>query len=104
MDFAIDVHGVAISLRETSGTIFEKTRTPLSKWVLAIGLFKIGIAAHQLKDEISITYKTSWQMLNRIRKAIHDDPLTHQLSGHIEVDETYYGGKKKRHAGPRCSG
>jgi hypothetical protein len=37
---------------ETSGTIFEKTRTPISKWICAIGLFKIGISANQLKDEI----------------------------------------------------
>ena len=37
---------------ETSGTIFEKTRTPISKWICTISLFKVGIFGNQLKDEI----------------------------------------------------
>jgi len=55
---------------ETSGTIFAKTRTPLSKWVLAIGLFKIGISARALQAELGMTYKTAWTMLDRIRQAV----------------------------------
>jgi transposase-like protein len=89
---------------ETSGTIFEKTRTPISKWICAIGLFKIGISANQLKDEIQVTYKAAWQMLTKIRKAIKRDPLTDQLSGHIEVDETYFGGRQKGKRGRGAAG
>jgi transposase-like protein len=89
---------------ETSGTIFEKTRTPLSKWICAIGLFKVGISANQLKDEIRVTYKAAWQMLAKIRKAIKGDSLTDQLSGHIEVDETYFGGKRKGKRGRGAAG
>jgi transposase len=89
---------------ETSGTIFEKTRTPLSKWVCAIALFKIGISANQLKDEIRVTYKAAWQMLAKIRKAITRDPLTDQLAGHIEVDETYFGGRQKGKRGRGAAG
>ena len=86
---------------ETSGTIFDKTRTPISKWICAIGLFKVGVSANQLKDEIRVTYKVAWQMLAKIRKAIKGDSLTDQLSGHIEVDETYFGGKRKEQARTR---
>jgi transposase len=89
---------------ETSGTIFEKTRTPISKWICAIALFKIGISANQLKDEIRVTYKAAWQMLAKIRKAIKRDPLTGQLCGHIEVDETYFGGKRKGKRGRGAAG
>jgi len=89
---------------ETSGTIFEKTRTPISKWICAIGLFKIGISANQLKDEIQVTYKAAWQMLTKIRRAIKRDPLTDQLSGHIEVDETYFGGRRKGKRGRGAAG
>jgi transposase-like protein len=89
---------------ETSGTIFEKTRTPISKWICAIGLFKIGISANQLKDEIQVTYKAAWQILTKIRKAIKRDPLTDQLSGHIEVDETYFGGRQKGKRGRGAAG
>lgn len=89
---------------ETSGTIFEKTRTPVSKWICAIALFKIGISANQLKDEIRVTYKAAWQMLSKIRKAVTRDHLTDQLFGHIEVDETYFGGKQKGKRGRGAAG
>jgi transposase len=89
---------------ETSGTIFDKTRTPISKWICAIGLFKVGVSANQLKDEIHVTYKVAWQMLAKIRKAIKGDPLTDQLSGHIAVDETYFGGKRKGKRGRGAAG
>ncbi len=89
---------------ETSGTIFERTRTPISKWICAIGLFKVGISANQLKDEIRVTYKAAWQMLSKIRSAIKRDPLADQLSGHIEVDETYFGGKRKGKRGRGAAG
>lgn len=89
---------------ETSGTIFEKTRTPISKWIFAIGLFRIGISANQLKEEIRVTYKTAWEMLKRIREAIKDDFLMNQLFGHIEVDETYFGGRRKGKRGRGAAG
>jgi transposase len=89
---------------ETSGTIFEKTRTPISKWICAIGLFKVGISANQLKDEIRVTYKVAWQMFSKIRKAIKDDRLTSQLSGHVEVDEAYFGGRRKGTRGRGAAG
>jgi len=79
----------------TTGTIFEKTRTPLSKWILAIGLFKVGISANQLKEEINVSYKTAWGMLHKIRSCIHQCHFLEQLKGSVEVDETYFGGRWK---------
>jgi transposase-like protein len=89
---------------ETSGTIFTKTRTPLTKWVLAIGLFKIGISARALQTELSVTYKTAWAMLDRIRQAVSVDPLVRRLSGEVEIDDTYYGGRRKGKRGRGAAG
>ena len=82
----------------TVGTIFEKSRIPLSKWLMAIHLIcssKKGISAHQLHRSLGITYKSAWFMAHRIRYAMTQEPLFSKLNGTIEVDETYIGGKAK---------
>jgi transposase-like protein len=81
------------------GTIFEDSHIPLGKWLLAIHLMcasKKGISAHQLHREIGVTYKTAWFMCHRIRLAMRSDFLTSKLSGTVEVDETYVGGKPRQ--------
>jgi transposase-like protein len=78
------------------GTPFEKTRTPLTHWFLAIYLFAIsknGMSACELQRNIGVTYKTAFRMLQQIRKLIQNDESL--LSGVIELDETYVGGKNK---------
>lgn len=82
----------------TVGTIFESSRIPLHKWLLAIHLMcssKKGMSAHQLHRMLGITYKTAWFMAHRIRYAMSQEPLFAKLSGTVEVDETYIGGKAK---------
>ena len=79
----------------TTGTVFEKTRTPLSKWILAVGLFKTGVSAHRLKEEVNVTYKTAWKMLNMIRSCISHGQLIDKLKGRVEVEDTYFGGRQK---------
>ena len=80
------------------GTPFERSRTPLQKWLYAIYLFSTsrhGVPAKELQRQIGVTYKAAWRMGHEIRKymAIVDgDP---PLSGHVEVDETYVGGRRK---------
>lgn len=82
----------------TVGTIFEDSRIPLNKWLLAIHLLcssKKGMSAHQIHRMLGITYKSAWFMMHRIRHAMTQEPLESKLSGIVEADETYIGGKAK---------
>lgn len=79
-----------------AGTIFEKSRTPLKSWFYAMFLIsstRCGISAKQLERELGVTYKTAWRMFSQVRKLMADD--TGMLSGEVEMDETYIGGKEK---------
>ena len=79
----------------TAGTIFHKTRTPLSSWFWAIYRMshdKKGISAVQLGKEIGVSYPTAWLMQHKIRKAMADRNSGYTLGGLVEVDEGYVGG------------
>lgn len=84
-----------------TATLFDNTKVSLRKWFLAIYLAasqKKGISSVQLGKEIGVTQKTAWFMLQRIRKCF-GIKKKHQLSGIVEADETFVGGKNKnRHA------
>ena len=79
----------------TTGTIFHDSHLPLPKWFMAIFLMcesKKGISANQMKRTLGVAQKTAWYLCHRIREAMKDmNP--EPLSGTIEVDETYVGGK-----------
>lgn len=78
-----------------TGTIFERSHLPLHKWLYAMYLLvtsRKGISSLQLSKEIGITQKSAWFVLHRLREAC-GDKLT-MLSGIVEVDETYIGGKE----------
>jgi transposase-like protein len=80
------------------GTIFEDSHIPLATWLKAIHLLcanKKGMSAHQLHRMLGITYKSAWFMAHRIRYAMSQEPLSSKLSGTVEVDETYIGGRRK---------
>jgi transposase-like protein len=82
----------------TVGTIFESSRIPLNKWLLAIHLMcasKKGMSALQLSRMLGITYKSAWFMAHRVRYAMTQEPLFSKLTGTVEVDETYVGGKAR---------
>lgn len=89
----------------TVGTIFEDSRIPLNKWLLAIHLLcssKKGMSAHQIHRMLGVTYKSAWFMVHRIRHAMSVEPLKSKLAGTVECDETYIGGKAKNmHASVR---
>jgi transposase-like protein len=88
----------------TVGTVFERSKVPLHKWVLATHLLcssKKGMSAHQLHRTLGVTYKTAWFMSHRIREAMGDDEPQGQLGGSgapVEVDETYWGNKQQKGA------
>jgi transposase-like protein len=80
----------------TVGTIFADSHIPLSKWLLAYHLLcasKKGMSAHQLHRMLKVTYRSAWFMAHRIRYTMSQEPLSSKLTGIIEVDETYVGGK-----------
>jgi|HubBroStandDraft_6_1064221.scaffolds.fasta_scaffold33560_3 hypothetical protein len=83
----------------TTGTIFADSHIPLHKWFMAISILvdaKKSMSANQLKEHLGLgSYRTAWYMVHRIRKAMVDEFPT-KLSGVVEVDETYVGGKAKR--------
>jgi transposase-like protein len=82
----------------TIGTIFEDSKIPLNKWLLAIHLLsasKKGMSAHQLHRMLGTTYKSAWFMAHRIRYAMSQPPYLEKLNGVVEADETYVGGVQK---------
>jgi len=83
----------------TVGTIFEGSHIGLHKWLLAFYLLcssKKGMSAHQLHRMLGITYKSAWFMAHRIRYAMEQPAFTTLLSGTVEADETYVGGKPRK--------
>jgi transposase-like protein len=80
----------------TVGTVFERSKIPLTKWWLATHLLnssKKGISAHQMHRLLGVTYKTAWFMMHRIREAMRTDGLE-PMGGNgkiVEADETYFG-------------
>ena len=84
----------------TIGTIMEDSHLPLRKWLIAFHLMcssKKGISALQLKRELGLgSYQTAWHMAHRIRLAMNADQTLKPLSGTVEVDETYIGGKPRK--------
>lgn len=87
------------------GTIFEDSKVPLRKWLLAIWLLtshKKGVASTTLARDIGVTQKTAWFMLHRLRTAATTKSFNGPLGGVVEADETFVGGKEKnKHASKR---
>ena len=78
-----------------TGTIFERSKVPLHKWLYAMYLLvtaRKGISSLQLAKQIGVTQKSAWFMLQRLREACGNDPTT--LAGIVECDETYVGGRE----------
>lgn len=73
----------------TSGTIFDSTHLPLTKWFMAIAMIceaKKGVSALQLQRHLGMNYRTAWHLGHRIREAMKEGGI---LSGVVEVDETW---------------
>jgi len=91
----------------TAGTIFDRTRTPLTVWFMACWMFatqKDGVSAQSLQRSLEIgSYQTAWAMLHRFRSVLIR-PDRERLSGIVEVDETFIGGEEPGLRGGRARG
>jgi transposase-like protein len=86
------------------GTIFEDSPIGLDKWLPCLWLIancKNGVSSYEVGRALDVTQKTAWFMLHRIRLAMQSESFD-RLSGHVEVDETYIGGRARNmHASKR---
>ena len=85
-----------------TGTAMEDSKLPLQKWAWAIYLEMTslkGVSSMKLHRDIGVTQKTAWFMLHRIREAFAD--AASAFEGPVEVDESYFGGKRKNMSNAR---
>lgn len=78
-----------------AGTIFHKSSTPLTIWFYVIYLMaqtRGGISAKQIERETGVTYKTAWRICKQVRSILFED--NPPLNGYVEIDESYFGGRK----------
>ena len=88
-----------MSFSVTVKTIFHHTHLPLQKWFLALCLIlnaKKGISARQLARDLSVHKDTAWRISMQIRKAMREPEQRELLTGVVEMDETYIGGKARK--------
>ena len=90
------------------GTVYEESRLPMRHWAYAfwrMSTSKKGVAALELKRQLQISYTSALFLANRIRFAMSPDQSTApKLTGVVEVDETYCGGKPRPGTGPHKRG
>jgi transposase-like protein len=78
-------------------SIFEDSPLGMDKWMLAVWLVvtcKNGISSYEVANHLGITQKSAWHLMHRVRKAMQSGSFT-KLAGHVEVDETFIGGKAR---------
>lgn len=80
------------------GTIMEDSPIGLDKWLPVLWLIancRNGISSWEIHRDLGVTQKTAWFMLHRVRLAMQDDRKGGKLSGEVEIDESYIGGKAR---------
>lgn len=79
-----------------SGTLFEATKLPLTRWFLAIHMLtstKTNMAALELKRHLGVTYRTAWRLKHKVMEAMRQREESRQLSGFVQIDDAYLGGE-----------
>jgi transposase-like protein len=106
-DGRFECSGCQARTSTTAGTIFDRTRTPLTVWFTACWMFsseKGGVSALSLQRALEIgSYQTAWTMLHRLRSVLVR-PGRERLTGTVEVDETFIGGAEPGLRGGRARG
>jgi transposase-like protein len=81
-----------------SGTIFEQTKLPLTKWFLAIHLItqsKTGLSALSLMRHLGVSYNSAWRMKQKIMQVMKERDESHPLNFIIQLDDAYWGGERR---------
>ena len=84
------------------GNIFQDSRTPLQTWFYAIYLFiatRHGVSGKEMQRTLGVTYKTAYRIGMQIRDLMGKVDSFQALKGHVEIDETYFGGYRPRSQG-----
>jgi transposase-like protein len=80
----------------TSGTVFEKTKLPLTTWFMALHLLtstKTNMSALELKRHLGVRYRTAWRLKHKVMQAMMEREESRQLSGFVQLDDAYLGGE-----------
>ena len=80
----------------TSGTIFEATKLPLTRWFLAMHLLtqaKNNVSALELKRHLGVSYPTAWLVKHKLMEVMRLREESRQLTGRVEIDDAYLGGE-----------
>ena len=80
-----------------SGTIFESTKLPLTRWFVAMHLLtqsKNNVSALELKRHLGVCYKTAWLMKHKLMEVMREREDSRQLDGRVEIDDAYLGGER----------
>lgn len=81
-----------------SGTIYEQTKLPLSKWFLASYLLtqhKNGLSALTLSRQLGVSHNTAWSVKHKLMQVMLERERSQPLSGRVEMDDAYWGGEKQ---------
>jgi len=80
-----------------SGTVFEATKLPLTRWFLAMQLLtqsKNNVSALELKRQLGVCYRTAWLVKHKLLEAMRLAESDRHLTGRVEVDDAYLGGER----------
>ena len=89
--------GCSLQTSTRAGTIFHKSRTPLTKWFLAIHLMtaaKNDIAALELARQLDVKWDTAWLIKQKLMEVMRQRNATYKLEGLVQIDDAYIGGEK----------
>lgn len=87
-----------------AGSIFHKSSTKLTNWFFAMYLMtstRHGVAAKELERQIGCTYKCAWRIASELRKLMASADYQGPIKGHIEIDETFIAGKRRKVPGEK---
>lgn len=90
-----------------AGTVFHKSKVPLTKWFLAIYLLtqsKNDISALELSRQLGVKYDTAWGMKHKLMAAMAERNKAYRLKGEVQIDDAYLGGERKGTPGRGAAG